>query len=156
MVSFLLVTSKPFVLCTSCTEDCIDDEVITCVDCCVIFVLIRLCNQRLLRFLRFRFSRNGDMVRFALYACSSQPHSCITHPCNYLFSNCSGKALVRLVMLGCICCQTSTCILSTLCSSTGLTNLCYERSHLMVGFALICFQRLSTWNTATGRLPLAG
>ena len=68
----------------------------------------------------------------------------------------SGKALVRLVTLGCICCQTSTCVLSTLWSATGLTSLCYERSHLVVGFALICFQRLSTWNTATGRLPLAG
>ena len=67
----------------------------------------------------------------------------------------SGKALVRLVMLGYICCQTSTCILSTSCSATGLTSLCYERSHLMVGFVLICFQHLSAWNTATGRLPLA-
>ena len=71
----------------------------------------------------------------------------------YLFS---GKALVRLVMLGCVCCQISTCILSTLCSATGLTSLGCERSHLTVGFALICFQRLSAWNTATGRLPLAG
>ena len=68
----------------------------------------------------------------------------------------SGKALVRLVMLGCVCCQISTCILSTLCSATGLTSLGCERSHLTVGFALICFQRLSAWNTATGRLPLAG
>ena len=68
----------------------------------------------------------------------------------------SGKALVRLVMLDYVCCQTSICILSTLCSATGLTSLCYERSHLMVGFVLICFQHLSAWNTATGRLPLAG
>ena len=67
----------------------------------------------------------------------------------------SGKALVRLVMLDYVCCQTSIYILSTSYSATGLTSLCYERSHLMVGFALICFQRLSAWNTATGRLPLA-
>ena len=67
----------------------------------------------------------------------------------------SGKALVRLVMLDYVCCQTSICILSTSCSATGLTSLCYERSHLMVGFVLICFQHLSTWNTATGRLPRA-
>ena len=67
-----------------------------------------------------------------------------------------GKALVLLVMLDCICCQTSICILSTSFSTTGLTDLCHERSHLMVGFALICFQRLSARNTATGHLPLAG
>ena len=67
----------------------------------------------------------------------------------------SGKALVRLVMLDYVCCQTSIYILSTSCSATGLTSLCYERSHLMVGFVLICFQHLSAWNTATGRLPLA-
>ena len=65
------------------------------------------------------------------------------------------KALVQLVMLGWKCCHSYTCILSTSSSTTGLTSLCYERSHLVVGFVLICFQHLSAWNTATGRLPLA-
>ena len=65
------------------------------------------------------------------------------------------KALVRLVMLGWKCCHSYTCILSTSSSTTGLTDLCHERSHLTVGFVLICFQHLSAWNTATGRLLLA-
>ena len=66
------------------------------------------------------------------------------------------KALVRLVSVGWKCCHSYTSDLSTLSSATGLTSLCYERSHLTVGFVLICFQHLSAWNTATGRLPLAG
>ena len=68
----------------------------------------------------------------------------------------SGKALVRLVSVGWKCCHSYTSDLSTSWSATGLTSLCYERSHLVVGFVLICFQHLSAWNTATGRLPLAG
>jgi len=58
-------------------------------------------------------------------------------------------------MLGWKCCHSYTCILSTSFSTTGLTGLCHERSHLTVGFVLICFQHLSAWNTATGRLLLA-
>jgi len=49
----------------------------------------------------------------------------------------------------------STCILSTRWSSGVLTTLGYGISHLGVGFVLICFQHLSTPNTATERLPLA-
>ena len=66
-----------------------------------------------------------------------------------------GKALVRLVSVDWICCHTYISDLSTTWSSWGLTDLCHERSHLTVGFVLICFQHLSAWNTATGRLLLA-
>ena len=38
----------------------------------------------------------------------------------------------------------------------GTYQVILERIHLEVGFALICFQRLSAPNTATQRLPLAG
>ncbi len=54
-----------------------------------------------------------------------------------------------------MCCHTSTSGLSTGCSARGLTSLCYERTHLVVGFVLICFQHLSAPNTATQRLHLA-
>ena len=66
-----------------------------------------------------------------------------------------GKALVRLVSVDSKCCHSYISDLSTWYSARGLTSLCYERSHLTVGFVLICFQHLSAWNTATGRLPLA-
>ena len=66
-----------------------------------------------------------------------------------------GKALVRLVSVGLKCCHSYTSDLSTTYSAWGLTGLCHERSYLTVGFVLICFQHLSAWNTATGRLPLA-
>ena len=67
-----------------------------------------------------------------------------------------GKALVRLVQFGWMCCHTYTSCLSTTWSAWGLTWLLNERTHLTVGFVLICFQHLSASNTATRRLPLAG
>ena len=83
--------------------------------------------------------------------CSSQVNPFASHRRSFL-----GKALVRLVSVGWKCCHSYTSDLSTRYSVWGLTSLCYERSHLVVGFVLICFQHLSAWNTATGRLPLAG
>ncbi len=67
-----------------------------------------------------------------------------------------GKALVLLVSLALICCHTYSYDLSTTWSAWGLTWLPSKRTHLLVGFVLICFQHLSASNTATGRLPLAG
>ena len=54
-----------------------------------------------------------------------------------------------------MCCHTSNSDLSTGCSARVLTSLCYERTHLVVGFVLICFQHLSSPNAATQHLLLA-
>ena len=59
------------------------------------------------------------------------------------------QALDILVSVRSIHYCTYTPDLSTLCSSRCLTSLCYERSHLKVGFTLRCFQRLSLPNAAT-------
>ena len=115
---------------------------------CTMIKLITLLGNLTFRLSKSRFARRSSIVSLnALLNASRLASPWLPH---------SGKALVRLVMLDYVCCQTSIYILSTSCSATGLTSLCYERSHLMVGFVLICFQHLSTWNTATGRLPLAG
>ena len=53
------------------------------------------------------------------------------------------QALDLLVSVSFIYYYTSTPDLSTLLSTRGLTNLCYEISNLEAGFTLICFQRLS-------------
>ena len=66
-----------------------------------------------------------------------------------------GKALVLLVSVDFICCHTSISDLSTKSSSWELTDLRHKKTHLVVGFVLICFQHLSSPNTATRRLPLA-
>lgn len=54
-----------------------------------------------------------------------------------------------------MCCHTSNSDLSTEFSTRGLTSFCYERTHLVVGFVLICFQHLSSSNAATQHLLLA-
>ena len=53
------------------------------------------------------------------------------------------QALDLLVSVSYIHYCTYTSDLSTLLSTRGLTNLCYEISNLEAGFTLICFQRLS-------------
>ena len=60
-----------------------------------------------------------------------------------------GQALDLLVSVSYIHYCTYTSDLSTLCSSRGLTSLCYGKSHLEVGFTLRCFQRLSLPDLAT-------
>ena len=60
-----------------------------------------------------------------------------------------GQALDLLVSVSYIRYRTSTSDLSTLCSSRGLTSLCYGKSHLEGGFTLRCFQRLSLPDLAT-------
>ena len=64
-----------------------------------------------------------------------------------------GQVLDRLVLLGYGCYHPSTWSLSTGSSSRGLTWLPSGISHLGVGFALRCFQRLSLPNTATQQCP---
>ena len=60
-----------------------------------------------------------------------------------------GQALDLLVSVSWTCYHAYTSDLSTLCSSRGLTSLCYGKSHLEVGFTLRCFQRLSLPDLAT-------
>ena len=60
-----------------------------------------------------------------------------------------GQALDLLVSVSYIRYRTYTSDLSTLCSSRGLTSLCYGKSHLEGGFTLRCFQRLSLPDLAT-------
>ena len=59
------------------------------------------------------------------------------------------QALDRLVSLSSVHYCTSTCDLSTLSSSRGLTSFLNGRSYLEVGFTLRCLQRLSVPDTAT-------
>ena len=61
------------------------------------------------------------------------------------------QALDWLVPVRSIHYYTYTPGLSTSSSTRSLTNLCYERSHLRVGFTLRCFQRLSSPDVATQR-----
>ena len=98
------------------------------------------------------FSYKNSYVAIVMLPCLSCPTASQhrQHRLRFL-----GKALVLLVSVDWKCCHSYISDLSTLWSATGLTSLCYERSHLVVGFVLICFQHLSTWNTATGRLLLA-
>src|SRR5256714_11326919 len=65
------------------------------------------------------------------------------------------EGLDRLVRLSCSDYSPSTCRLSTRWSRWGLTCISSETSHLGVGFALRCFQRLSRPDIATELLPLA-
>ena len=67
----------------------------------------------------------------------------------YELSHIIGQALDLLVSVSYIRYRTSTSDLSTLCSSRGLTSLCYGKSHLEGGFTLRCFQRLSLPDLAT-------
>ena len=124
--------------------------------------LKRLCNHRLLRCFAHasqqRRHRSVSSYKPLLFV-NRVAHTTLLYfgKCfpDFTPANALEKALVRLVSVGWKCCHSYTSDLSTLSSTTGLTSLCYERSHLTVGFVLICFQHLSTWNTATGRLLLA-
>ena len=116
--------------------------------------LFRLCNHRLLRSFRYRLTHNGGYSKHSLpqpaRLAPRKPTCCVR------FVHLLGKALVLLVSLALICCHTYSYDLSTKSSLWGLTWLPSKRTHLLVGFVLICFQHLSASNTATGRLPLAG
>ena len=82
-------------------------------------------------------------------------YAIITRLLRLLSQNCTwiifiiGQALDLLVSVSYIRYRTYTSDLSTLCSSRGLTSLCYGKSHLEGGFTLRCFQRLSLPDLAT-------
>ena len=82
-----------------------------------------------------------ERVSFFKEGCSLK----IAHELSYII----GQALDLLVSVSYIRYRTSTSDLSTLCSSRGLTSLCYGKSHLEGGFTLRCFQRLSLPDLAT-------
>ena len=97
---------------------------------------------QILIWLRILYSSNFFWVSF-LRECSLK----IAHSIFIFFF--IGQALDLLVLVSWICYHTYTSNLSTLCSSRGLTSLCYGKSHLEVGFTLRCFQRLSLPDLAT-------
>ena len=116
-------------------------------------------------FYSYRIIRVYTILHFAfkLLRSSAAPSDCFILRVSFGFTaslhsteNPLGKALVLLVSLALICCHTYSYDLSTKYSVWGLTWLPSKRTHLLVGFVLICFQHLSASNTATGRLPLAG
>ena len=120
----------------------------------IYFLLFRLYNQRLFRSFHFVSTTTAAFLNFRshnLFALLSASRFRCARFIHFL-----GKALVLLVSLALICCHTYSYDLSTTWSAWGLTWLPSERTHLSVGFVLICFQHLSASNTATGRLPLAG
>ena len=84
---------------------------------------------------------SAERVSFFKEACSLK----IAYGLFYII----GQALDLLVSVSYIRYRTSTSDLSTLCSSRGLTSLCYGKSHLEGGFTLRCFQRLSLPDLAT-------
>ena len=119
---------------------------------CVLY--FRLPNQRFVRSFRFLSTHNGGhfkplLICLFVFALANTIRK-------FRFVHLLGKALVLLVSLALICCHTYSYDLSTKLSAWGLTWLPSKRTHLLVGFVLICFQHLSASNTATGRLPLAG
>ena len=102
------------------------------------------------------FNTNIILFRITLVKCS-HTHNCILFVnlllafalsiylrCNLtIFHNNCDQALDLLVSVSSVHYCTSTPDLSTLSSTRGLTNLCYEISYLEASFTLICFQRLS-------------